>query len=123
MTIKKQRKFIKPVEKRLPFVWPIGELIQGIANQAVMTLIVLTHKSATAIGRCRRCPTQRIELMITHNAASTARLHHIAHQVQRLADTRTTVNDIAQKQRLTVSVLPHTGFFSIAHLVQQPLDR
>ncbi len=61
--------------------------------------------------------------MITHDAARRAGLDHVAHDQQCLADARTTVDDVTEKQRLSLRMAPHPTYPRITHLLQQLLER
>ena len=51
------------------------------------------------------------------------RLDHAMNQMQCLANTRTTVNNVAKKQRLALRVAPDASLHPIAHQLKQALQR
>src|SRR5690606_17558591 len=110
-------------EKLVPLGGMALELFQGRLNLPPVALGMLTDELPPAARRCRGEPAQGIEFVVTHDAAGSARLDHVPHQQQRLADARPTVDDIAEKQRLTARVTPDTTEARIAHLLQQNLKR
>src|SRR5690606_29237045 len=98
-------------------------MLQGGLNLARVALGMLAHTGATAARRRRRHPAQGIALVITHDATRRAGLDHVTHDQQCLADARTTVDDVPEKQRLSQRMAPHPTYPRIPHLLQQLLER
>jgi hypothetical protein len=120
--IQEQRQFIEPAKEIMPITRMVRELIEGLLNQALVPRHVLAHVLLAAAGQCRRAPAQRIELMVAHDAARLVGLDHVMHDVQRLADERPAINDVAKKQRLARGMAPHAALLVITQPVEQTLQ-
>ncbi len=117
-----QRQLIEPVDELAPFIQVALELRQGFADQPGMARGVLTHELMTAFRQGWRHPAQRVELMVAHDAQGMTGLNHIADDMQRLANTRATVNDVAEENRNTLRVTPDASLQTVAEKLQQVLQ-
>ncbi len=116
-----QRQLIEPVDELVPFIRIRLELRQCFADQTGMARGVLAHKQVTALGQRRCHPAQRIELMVAHDAVRLPGLNHVAHDVQRFANTWPSVDDVAEENRDALRVAPHASPQTVAQQFQQVL--
>ncbi|MOA33665.1 hypothetical protein D3C78_1549780 [compost metagenome] len=105
---------------------PVGrmplELLQGFANQPCMPRRVLADVGAAAARRRRSGPAERVEFVVAHDAQSLARGDHVVHPMQRLADARPAVDDIAEEQRLPAWMPPYPAVQPVTESFQQPVE-
>src|SRR5690606_4044920 len=113
---------LEPVKVVLPFLRVMLELLQGLADQAFVARDVLADEALAAAGRRGGVPAQRIGLVIAHDAGGLAGLDHVVDQLQRLADARATVDDVAEEQRHAPRMTPDPAMQPIAELLEQSLQ-
>ena len=117
--IEEQRQLIEPTEEIVPVTRMLGELGECCVNQVGMTWGVFAHIGLATARQGRRAPAQRAEFVVAHDATGLTGLDHVMNKVQRLADPWPTVNDVAQKQCLTLRMPPDTSQASVAKGFQQ----
>ncbi|MNE30865.1 hypothetical protein D3C80_1244050 [compost metagenome] len=120
--IEEQRHFLEPAEEIVPVGRMPLELLQGFANQPCMPRRVLADIGTAAARRRRSGPAERVEFVVTHDAQGLARGDHVVHPVQRLADARAAVDDIAEEQRLPAWMSPYPAVQPITEGFQQPVE-
>ena len=62
---------------------------------------------------------QCIEFMIAHDGGSRAGFAHRAHDVDRVANPRASINKVAAEEHFAVGMAKSTGLFRVPQLVQQ----
>ncbi len=95
------------------------ELFQRFPDQPIMAGIVFTQPCFATAGPGPSAIAQGVVLVVAHDDAGGAVLHHVAHQVQGLTDSRPSINDIADENGLPAGVLIDPVHLAVAHLVQQ----
>ena len=93
----------------------------GFLQQDGVAAHVFTDEQPAAAGRRRGSPAQRAELVVAHDAQRLPGLDHVAHDVQRFADVRATVDDVAKEQRHALRMSPHAVLQAIAEAFEQLL--
>ncbi|MOA08310.1 hypothetical protein D3C78_1280650 [compost metagenome] len=121
--IEEQRQRLEPAEEIAPVGGVAFELLQRLVDQPLVAGRVLAHVGPPAAGRRRRRPAQRIELVVAHDAQRLARGDHGVHPVQRLADARAAIDDVAEEQRLPPRMPPDVAPQAIAEGFQQTVQR
>ncbi|MNQ92916.1 hypothetical protein D3C85_1083560 [compost metagenome] len=116
--VEEQRQFIEPAEEVAPVGRVVLELFQGFLDQPGMARRVLTDEVVAAARWRRGAPAEGVELVVAHDAAGLPGLDHGVHQVQRLADARAAVDDVAEEQRHALRVLPDVAPLAVTQAVE-----
>ncbi|MNZ93638.1 hypothetical protein D3C78_1127140 [compost metagenome] len=120
--VDEQRHVVEPLQKIVPVTGVVGELGQGLVDQAGMARRVLAHVGLAAAGQRRGYPAQGVVFVVAHDTEGLAGLDHVVDDVQRLADTRAAVDDVAEEQRLTPRVAPDATDTLVAEGVEQAFE-
>src|SRR5690606_3689937 len=80
---------------------------------------MFAHEGLSAFRRSRHVPAERVEFVIADDAMGLARIDHVPYQMQRLADPRATVDDVAQENHLTLGMTPDATLLAVTHGIEQ----
>jgi len=85
---------------------------------ALILLVVRTQEFARVL-RIRRMPRDGVEFVVAHDGQCRSRLDHRAHDAHGFQLARAPINEVADKDRLTIGMPPDEGVLAVAHLAQQ----
>ncbi|MNN43127.1 hypothetical protein D3C81_1573490 [compost metagenome] len=106
----------------MPVARMLFELGQGLVDQPPVARSVLAHVVLAALGQGRSVPAQGVVLVVAHDAVGLASIDHVMDDVQRFANPRATVDDVAQKQRLARRMTPDAALALVAKGVEQAFE-
>lgn len=120
--VDEQRQFVEPLEKVMPVAWMLFELGQGFVDQPAVARGVLAHVVLAALGQRRGVPAQGVVLVVAHDAVGLAGLDHVMDDVQRFANPRATVDDVAKEHGLARRMPPDATLALVAEGVEQAFE-
>ncbi len=117
-----QRQPVEPAQMVLPLAGMVGEGRQGLLDQLAMARRVFAYPGLAGAGQRRGVPGQGIEFVIAEDAVGMAAFDHGPHPAQGAADARAAIDQVTEKDRLALGVLPDAVHLLIIKTLQQQVQ-
>jgi hypothetical protein len=117
--IEPERKGAEPVEVRGQFAGRNLPHRLGVLMRVLLVMGAEVFARAAGIGRME---CQGIEFMVAHDGLGCAGLHHRPDDLQRLANLGSTVDEVAEEDRLAVGVPIDALLAGVPELLEQPFE-
>jgi hypothetical protein len=120
--VDKQRQLIEPALEIVPVAGMVFKLGQGFVQQTRMARRVFADELLAAARWRRGAPAQRVEFVVAHDAQGLPGLDHVVDDVQRLANARATVDDVADEHGHARWMPPDPALLVITEAVKQVFE-